>query len=631
MFDLGNFLLESGLSLGLFYMLYWLLLRRQTFFGLNRAVLLMATLLSLALPFLHIPLPSHTPESPIIYYVVDQFSLEGVVFFSGQEPSPGNSQLRLSEILLFTYLAGLLFFFFRFLAELLHIVSLAGKNTKIPLEGMVVVLVKKKLAPFSFFRWTFIMEEEWDSGKLEEILSHEKEHIRKWHSLDMLLLEFITIVQWFNPFVWLGKFSLKELHEYQADNAVIRKGTNTLQYQHIILQQVFGVQFFRYVNHLNQSYIKKRFAMMTRNRSGRIAVFRTLSIVPLAAILIALFAFDRESLQRTASSAPTGELSFVSPFEPGENITIAAAFGPMNHPFTKQKVQHRGIDFSGKAAAPAQGNPYVTPTGIGQDTVIFKVVEVMPRFRGEDIKAFQHWLQTELRYPEKMKAEHKSATVFVSFVIEPSGKVTRIRAISTRNINGKSISLPEFEQEALRAVKSSPDWEPGKQRGKNVAVEMTVPIRFMLDEGDKKDPAPIVAETGEQVFFVVEEMPSFSYMGGDSIGAFRRYVADNLVYPEEAQRIGMSGRIFIRFIVEPDGSVSDVDIVRGLETDKDELKSAAEALNREALRVVKESPPWKPGKQRGHAVRVAFTFPIEFVLKEKEAADSYMKNLELKK
>lgn len=196
---------------------------------------------------------------------------------------------------------------------------------------------------------------------------------------------------------------------------------------------------------------------------------------------------------------------------------------------------------------------------------------------------------------------------------------------------GGGSHAPEFEQEALRVVKTSPDWDPGKQRGENVAVEITLPIRFMLDGGEKKESAQVNEETEEPIFFVVEEMPTFSYKDSNNIGAFRTYIADQLVYPEEAKRKGVTGRIFVRFIVEPDGSVSGVDIVRGLETDKDELKSAVEALNREALRVVRESPPWIPGKQRGHNVRVAFTFPIIFMLTGKDEAGRYMESLDQKK
>ncbi len=105
----------------------------------------------------------------------------------------------------------------------------------------------------------------------------------------------------------------------------------------------------------------------------------------------------------------------------------------------------------------------------------------------------------------------------------------------------------------------------------------------------------------EEVFVVVEDMPGFG--GGDS-NKFREYIAKNLRYPEVAAENGIQGRVFVQFVVEPDGRVSNVKVVRGVDP----------ALDKEAIRVVENSPKWKPGKQRGKPVRVSFTFPIIFVL-----------------
>lgn len=105
----------------------------------------------------------------------------------------------------------------------------------------------------------------------------------------------------------------------------------------------------------------------------------------------------------------------------------------------------------------------------------------------------------------------------------------------------------------------------------------------------------------QQIFFIVEEMPSFQGKGQEG---FREWIQQNLRYPEIAAENGISGRVFVRFVVEPDGSVSNVEVVRGVDP----------ALDAEAVRVVSSSPKWEPGKQRGKPVRVAYTFPIVFVL-----------------
>ena len=108
-------------------------------------------------------------------------------------------------------------------------------------------------------------------------------------------------------------------------------------------------------------------------------------------------------------------------------------------------------------------------------------------------------------------------------------------------------------------------------------------------------------EEEAEIFFIVEDMPGF---GRGKRTGDRKYIMQNLKYPEIAAENGISGRVFVRFVVEPNGSVSNVNVVRGVDP----------ALDAEAVRVVKSSPKWTPGKQRGKPVRVSFTFPINFVL-----------------
>jgi protein TonB len=106
----------------------------------------------------------------------------------------------------------------------------------------------------------------------------------------------------------------------------------------------------------------------------------------------------------------------------------------------------------------------------------------------------------------------------------------------------------------------------------------------------------------EEVFYIVEDMPTFN--GGDPATEFRKYIAQNLRYPEIAAENGISGRVIVQFAVNKTGSVVDAIIVRSVDP----------ALDKEAIRVVMSSPKWTPGKQRGKAVKVLFTFPINFVL-----------------
>jgi len=138
-------------------------------------------------------------------------------------------------------------------------------------------------------------------------------------------------------------------------------------------------------------------------------------------------------------------------------------------------------------------------------------------------------------------------------------------------------------------------------------VELEDELQLEDFEIDQETEVEIMEFTEEEeveeaeIFFIVEDMPSFQGKGQDG---FRTWIGNNLQYPEIAAENGISGRVFVKFVVEPDGSISNVSLVRGVDP----------ALDKEAVRVVKASPKWAPGKQRGKPVRVSFTFPINFVL-----------------
>jgi protein TonB len=143
-------------------------------------------------------------------------------------------------------------------------------------------------------------------------------------------------------------------------------------------------------------------------------------------------------------------------------------------------------------------------------------------------------------------------------------------------------------------------WKPGKQKGVAVKVSYTVPINFALDKEAAKEEKTSHGEGVNQVFFIVEDMPEFP--GGDE--ALRKHIADSLDYPEIARKNGIAGKVYVSFVIEKDGSVGDAKIARGVDP----------SLDKEALRVIKNLPLWKPGKQRGEPVRVQYTVPINFAL-----------------
>lgn len=244
--------------------------------------------------------------------------------------------------------------------------------------------------------------------------------------------------------------------------------------------------------------------------------------------------------------------------------------------------------------------------GSGDDEP-FIIAETMPKFQGGDLLAFRTWVQKQLVYPAEAVKQNIQGRVVVTFVIETDGSVSDIRLLQSPD---KLLS-----DEARRIIASSPAgaWTPGEQRGQKVRVKYVLPVDFRLT---KTEPAPAVDEatfdpaTGtikttdagkDEPFLTAETMSSFR--GGD-ITAFRQWVQMHIRYPSEALKEKLHGRVVASFIVEKDGSVSNISI----------LQSPGKVLADEARRVIGNVPAgaWAPGKQRGQAVRVKYTMPVDF-------------------
>lgn len=228
-----------------------------------------------------------------------------------------------------------------------------------------------------------------------------------------------------------------------------------------------------------------------------------------------------------------------------------------------------------------------------KDDPVFFIVENMPEYPGGD-KQIRKDIANLVKYPEYAQENGIQGKVYVTFVVNAEGKIS-----DTKIARGVDSAL---DQEALRVVNAlDKTWKPGTQKGKAVKVSYTIPINFALGDGKSSETKKAsVSNKNGDVYFIVEDMPE--YPGGDS--ALRDYIANNVKYPEVAKKNGVQGKVYITFIVDVDGSTSDAKVARGVDP----------SLDKEALRVVSSLPKWKPGKQKGKAVKVSYTVPINFAL-----------------
>jgi len=219
------------------------------------------------------------------------------------------------------------------------------------------------------------------------------------------------------------------------------------------------------------------------------------------------------------------------------------------------------------------------------DTTIYSVVDEMPQFPGGD-SAMVAYLTHNLHYPQTEKEKGIQGKVFVGFVVEKDGIIS--------NVEVKKGIGEECDAEAVRVIKEMPTWNPGKQNSECVRVSLVLPINFKIIEQPQ---APTIDTLN---WVIIEKMPTFP--GGEE--ALMDFIGTNIRYPKYAQDHGISGRVFIKFVVMPDGSVSNVEVLKGIGGGCDE----------EAVRVVKMMPKWIPGEKDGKKVRVSYTLPINFRL-----------------
>jgi TonB family protein len=439
------YLVQSAVTLMALYTVYWLFLRKDTFFHVNRFYLLLTLLFSLIIPFFDIRL---FPDSPVSSMFI---LLDPVIITPEKLEKVSSAHLSWIEIAGVIYLTGVAIFTLRLMIQLIQLVMIVRRNDITRQEGMNIVFVDRGYSPFSFFNLVFIRKEYYFDGKLTPVLSHEQVHIRQYHTLDLLVMEIVTIVQWFNPFVWFLGRSLKGIHEFLADEGVLKKGFLKSDYQSLILNEAMGLQVNNLTNNFNVSLIKKRIIMMTKSRSGRWAVSKLLITLP-AILCLGLF------------------------FSAGSPGTVFAQ--------DQKKEEPKSLGGSQGISNPqAQDNKTKTATPASTDKVaykepVFKVVEKMPMYPGGDDARIAFMIQN-LKYPEQAKKNGIQGKVFVTFVVEVDGSITEVKVL--RGIGGGC------DEEAVRVIKLMPKWSPGMQEGKAVRVQFNLPIKFALNTKSDTD------------------------------------------------------------------------------------------------------------------------------------------------
>ena len=451
--------LKVALCLTAFYLVYKLLLSRETFFGFNRAVLLGMAGVSLLLPLVRFTVES-APE-PVGGFVV----VEDIVMQAVAADAPGFS-VTAAQVCFAIYIIGVAFFACREVWSLLCLRRMlrggrvAGRD-----GGVKTVVVKGDVSPFSWMGNIVVSEKDYRDNP-EYILLHERAHIAGRHSWDILLCDVLIVFQWFNPAAWLLKAELQSVHEYEADRRVLSSGVNAADYQLLLIRKAVGDKLFSMANNLNQSSLKKRITMMLKKKSNPWSRARMLVAVPVAAVAVVAFATPKaESLSNVIESESEALVSKVMP------AVKAQADGSSQGATEMAAADAAPVKAEAEAQPKADAPEAIVPDG---DDKVYDVVEQQPEFPG-GTSGLAKWLGDNIKYPAEAAKQGIEGRVIVQFVVGIDGTVSNVKLM--RPVN------PLLDQEALRVVTAMPKWTPGKQDGKPVAVKYTIPVTFRQDVG----------------------------------------------------------------------------------------------------------------------------------------------------
>ena len=411
---------RSSLYLALFYAFFLLVMRRTTFFRLNRILLLVGTVACFLLPLLRL----RTVEVPLL--------MAGPLTEVGADSAltAGPSATSPFPYLELLYIIGFLAVLVWTAAAMVRMYRTIRKGAATRLDdGTRLVLTEADVPSFSWGR-TIVMSRK-DAEANPVIRLHEEAHIRKAHTLDILLFTAVTLVHWFNPLVWITLSELKLLHEYEADDAVLNHGIDATQYQLLLVRKAVGDKRFTLANGFQHAKLKNRIDMMLQTPSSGWKRLSWLAILPFLA----------------------GTMFLCNP--------VRAKVVSVDQPETV---------LSEMAPAALPDTTKVIP---------FATVEVKPTFNGGTANEFSKWVNENLKYPQAAKDAGIQGRVVLQFTVYPDGSVRDTKVL--RGVN------PDLDAEALRVVSASPDWTPGYVKGEPVKVTYTFPVIFQLS-GKKTEP-----------------------------------------------------------------------------------------------------------------------------------------------
>lgn len=476
------YLLKLNLALIVLFGFYKLMFSGDTFFALRRATLIGMCLVAMLVPGLNCSYWIN--KSVGMVSMANEYAAIVLPAVTVTPGGGGSIGWETTAMTIYTMVACL--FLLRFFWQLVSIVRLRSKCRTTDINGTKVYLLESDEGPFSFFNWIFINPTKHNRQETDEIMTHELAHCRQLHSVDILFTELFAIVFWANPFVWLLKREVRLNLEYLADNNVLAGGTDSKKYQYHLLGLAYRKNVATISNNFNVLPLKKRIKMMNKKRTKRIAKVKYALYIPLAAALLVVSNIETvaRDIANVAKAMPMAkasvkqekmvDLSFGNKatvtVESRKNVQSTEAIERKDN---KMEVQadNRNSEMSAQKVEEttevaneesAEKGPKKSPKKV------YDHIENMPTFNGN----LNQWLLQNMKYPVEAMNKKEQGKVIVQFIVSENGEVSEPKII-------RSVS-PALDKEACRVVLAMPKWNPGKLKGKPVAVRYMLPITFRL-------------------------------------------------------------------------------------------------------------------------------------------------------
>ena len=476
------YLLKLNLALIVLFGFYKLMFSGDTFFALRRATLIGMYLVAMLVPGLNC---SYWINKSV--GMVSMANEYAAIVLPAVTITPGGGGAigwETTAMTIYTMVACLLLL--RFFWQLASIVRLRNKCRTTDINGTKVYLLESDEGPFSFFNWIFINPTKHNRQETDEIMTHELAHCRQLHSVDILFTELFAIVFWANPFVWLLKREVRLNLEYLADNNVLAGGTDSKKYQYHLLGLAYRKNVATISNNFNVLPLKKRIKMMNKKRTKRIAKVKYALYIPLAAALLVVSNIETvaRDIANVAKAMPMAKASVKQEkmvdlsFSNKATVAVESRKNVQSTEAIERKDNKMEVQADNRNSEMSAQKVEETTEVANEESVekgpkkspkkVYEYIENMPTFNGN----LNQWLLQNMKYPVEAMNKKEQGKVIVQFIVSENGEVSEPKII-------RSVS-PALDKEACRIVLAMPKWNPGKLKGKPVAVRYMLPISFRL-------------------------------------------------------------------------------------------------------------------------------------------------------